>query len=291
MTRPGATGADWRLLLTFDLQRHRLDAAVLTDAQGAEGFAHSAPQPDDLCLGDRAYGTRANVLVTVRAGALALVRIAWNTFPLRHRDGAPFDLPAALATVAHGASASWAVRMAPRHHDDPVVDGRLVVSRLPVAEAARARERARKHHRNTAKRTARGRQAQLQPVTLLAAECLILFTTLPVDRATDAQLVALYRLRWQIELAIKRLKSILGLAQLTARHAALCRAVLLAKLLLAVLAEDLCADAEVFSPADHARRTPGAPAQYLGLAAAGLGNPPGGHPRRAHPHRLDRPAA
>lgn len=291
VTRPGATGADWRIMLTFDLQRCRLDAAVLTAAQGAEGFAHSAPQAEDICLGDRAYGTRANVLATVRAGAQALVRLAWNNFPLRHPDGRRFDLPAALPTVAHGALGSWEVQMAPCRQRDPVVHGRLVVSRLPAAEAARARERVHKHHRKTAKRNASGRKAQLQPMTLLAAEYLILFTTLPVGQATAAQIVALYRLRWQIELAIKRLKSILGFAHLTARHTALCRAVLLAKLLLVVLVDDLCADAEAFSPSDHARRTPGASPQYLGVDAAGLGNPPGRHPRRIPPRGVGQPAA
>jgi hypothetical protein len=82
--------------------------------------------------------------------------------------------------------------------------------------------------------TPSGRKAALHPHTLVAAEYLILFTTVPASRASAAQIVALYRFRWQIELATKRLKSVLGLAHLTARHDDLCRAVLSAKLLLAV---------------------------------------------------------
>lgn len=290
VTRPGATGPDWRLHLTIDLQRQRVDAVTLTDAHGAEGFAHSEVQAGQVVLGDRGFGTRANILATHRAGAFALVRIAWNTFPLCHPEGPRFDLLAALATVAPGTVASWAVQMAPSRRSDPVVHGRLVVSRLPAADAARARDRAQHRHRKTAKRNAHGQQATLQPATLLAAEFLILFTTLPASRATEAQLVALYRLRWQIELAIKRLKSILGLAHLTARHPALCRAVLLAKLLLVVLVDDLCADAEAFSPsAPH--RAARASAQPVELAAPRLGNRADSRAPRLAPRRLGHPAA
>ncbi|HEY3416797.1 MAG TPA: hypothetical protein VGM23_07935, partial [Armatimonadota bacterium] len=63
--RPGATGPDWRLHLTFDLHRLRLDALEVTDAQQAEGLSRSAPGPGDLVVGDRNYGTRPNVLAAV----------------------------------------------------------------------------------------------------------------------------------------------------------------------------------------------------------------------------------
>src|SRR5208282_1557395 len=51
--------------------------------------------------------------------------------------------------------------------------------------------------------------------------------------ATDV--LALYRLRWQIELAFKRLKSLAGLDLLPARSAALGRAWIAAKLIIATL--------------------------------------------------------
>ena len=47
--------------------------------------------------------------------------------------------------------------------------------------------------------------------------------------------LALYRLRWQIELAFKRLKSLAGLDLLPARSAALGRAWIAAKLIIATL--------------------------------------------------------
>ena len=52
---------------------------------------------------------------------------------------------------------------------------------------------------------------------------------------------ALYRLRWQIELAIKRLKSILHIDRLPAKHPDLARTWLHAHLLLALLLDDITA--------------------------------------------------
>lgn len=286
VARPGATGTDWRIHLTYDLQRLWLDHLELTDAQQAEALARSAPQPGDLVVGDRYYGTRANVLAVVLAQAHVLVRIGWNALPLLTDTGQVFPLFAHLRTVAHGAQQAWDVQMKPSRRSDPPVIGRLVASRLPADAAAAARERVRKQHKKTAKKNAHGHPAQLQPETLEAAEYLLLFTTVPAAWASAAQLVALYRFRWQIELAIKRLKSILGLAQLTARHTALCRAVLLAKLLLAVVVDTLCADAEAFSPLPGVGRPGTASAQSVGPHPTRVGNAPCRYPR-GHPlHHL-----
>ena len=74
-------------------------------------------------------------------------------------------------------------------------------------------------------------------VTDLDAECL------PAVQALE-----LYRLRWQIELVFKRLKSLLGLGNLRAKNGALARTYLLSKLLGALLVEELSVRALSFFP-------------------------------------------
>jgi hypothetical protein len=59
-------------------------------------------------------------------------------------------------------------------------------------------------------------------------------TTAP-DAATPDQLVSLYRLRWQIEIAFKRLKSLMNIDELPAKDPELARSWLSAKLLTALL--------------------------------------------------------
>src|ERR1700760_2927608 len=66
--------------------------------------------------------------------------------------------------------------------------------------------------RQPAERASRKDQRKrVDPRTLACADHLILLTSLPPARFTVAQLGALYRLRWQIELLFKRLKSLLHL--------------------------------------------------------------------------------
>jgi IS4 transposase len=50
---------------------------------------------------------------------------------------------------------------------------------------------------------------KLDPRSLIAAEFMILATSLPRKGYTAKAVLAVYRLRWQIELAFKRLKSLL----------------------------------------------------------------------------------
>ena len=44
-------------------------------------------------------------------------------------------------------------------------------------------------------------------MTLASARFLMVLTSLPADKAAAAEALAAYRLRWQVELAFKRLKS------------------------------------------------------------------------------------
>ena len=52
-------------------------------------------------------------------------------------------------------------------------------------------------------------QSKLDDRSLTAAEFVILATSLPEIGFPAAEMLAVYRLRWQIELAFKRLKSLL----------------------------------------------------------------------------------
>lgn len=67
----------------------------------------------------------------------------------------------------------------------------------------------------------------------------MLATTLPAEGYPAAEVLAAYRLRWQIELAFKRLKSLLHIDRLRARTPAGARTWLYAHLLLALILDDL----------------------------------------------------
>ncbi len=73
------------------------------------------------------------------------------------------------------------------------------------AAAAKARDRVRRESQRNG--------TVLQPQTLEAAAYVFIFTTLP-KQVSAAQVLEIYRLRWQIELEFKRLKSLIALGHL-----------------------------------------------------------------------------
>src|SRR5207253_2033928 len=112
---------------------------------------------------------------------------------------------------------------------DGVVALRLVAQPLPAAAAEAARRRLR--------RAASKKGRTLDRRSLDAAGYVVLVSNLAPDAWTTAEVLALYRVRWQVELAFKRLKGIWRLGDLRARTAELAQLHLLGTLLAALLAE------------------------------------------------------
>jgi IS4 transposase len=76
----------------------------------------------------------------------------------------------------------------------------------------------------------------------------MVFTTLPATLLGASGVLELYRYRWQIELAFKRLKQLLKLGRLPHKTLDIARTWILAKLVVALLLETLYRNARVFSP-------------------------------------------
>ena len=117
---------------------------------------------------------------------------------------------------------------------------RLVVVRKSVAATERDRERVRREV------TRKGKVPTQR--TLDACRFAFLLTSVPDHEADDAAIANLHRLRWQIELAFKRWKSTLGLANLRADDPDLARAYRYGKLVAALLADRMARQWGAFSP-------------------------------------------
>ena len=117
---------------------------------------------------------------------------------------------------------------------------RLCAVRKSQAAAERAQRKAR--------RKAQRKQHRLRADTLALSEYLLVVTNLEPQGWNAAHVLELYRCRWQVELAFKRLKSLLKLGHLPKNDPDSSRAWLQLKLLLALIIEKLCQDARFFSP-------------------------------------------
>jgi len=131
-----------------------------------------------------------------------LVRYNRGTLPVYGIKGQRIDVLKRLSKLRTvGRVKQWNVWVHPQSSDR--IPGRLCATRLPKDKAEEARQRLRKEYGSNVTKEA-----------LKAADYLIVFTTVPRDRLSCKQVLQLYRLRWQVELHIKRDKSIAGLNEL-----------------------------------------------------------------------------
>ena len=145
----------------------------------------------------------------------------------------------------------------------PALGLRLVAVRKPAHAIAESRRKAR--------RAAQRERSQISGNTLIAAEWVILVTSLPPEDYSADDVLALYRLRWRIELAFKRLKSLIGLKAPPGVDERSAKPYVLAHLLVILLLEPLIDEFEDFSPLGTSRLTrPGAWRLLLQLTATFL---------------------
>ena len=233
----GATGTDWRVHYAINLADLQCDFFELSDARGGETFRRIPVRAGDLLLGDRAYGNPPGIDSVAARGGSVLVRVNQKALPLYHADDRPIRLAAWLKTVRLGE-----VRELPAwvHCENRAIAGRLVAVKRGRQAASRARLRT--------EQRAKRRQERVSKEALFLAGYVFLWTTIPADVMSSIHVMELYRVRWQIELAFKRMKSILGLGQLPKTSDASARAWIHGKLFVALLIERLLDAAEHFSP-------------------------------------------
>lgn len=255
---PGADRTTWRLHVGYDLATGQVDQLELTDLHGAETLQRLTYARGDIVLGDRYYARPRDLRPVIDAGADFIVRTGWNSVRLLQADGEPFDLFAALAAQAEQES-ELQVRVHEGRTGTPPPEPlllRLVVRRKDPEQAEAEQKRLLKD--------AKKRGKQPDPRSLEAAKYILLLTSLPDAAFPPADILTLYRFRWQIELAFKRFKSLAGLDMLPAKKPELARAWVYARLIVAIIAEQIAGQVPESSPSglDGATRKPIALAPY-----------------------------
>jgi hypothetical protein len=240
--QPGADRTTWRLHVGYDLATGQVDQLELTDVHGAENLQRLTYRPGDIVLADRYYARPRDLRPVIDAGADFIVRTGWNSLRLLQANGEPFDLFAALA-----AQTEQEGEVQVRVHEgitgasplQPLIL-RLVIRRKDPQHVEAEQRRLLKDAKK------RGKQPDQR--SLDAGKYILLLTSLPVDVFPPADILALYRFRWQIELAFKRFKSLAGLDTLPAKNPELARAWIYARLIVAIIAEQIAGQVPDSSP-------------------------------------------
>jgi len=237
---PGPTGSQWRIHYSLLLPTLDCDSFELTPTHGqgsAERFGHFVFRPGELVLADAGYCHAAGIAAVVEQQADVCVRLNPHALPLFDEQGEVFSMSTALAGLRRaGQAAEWPVWI---HSGPQWMTGRVCAIRKSRAAIERARRRLREKQQN-------GKSVGEQ--TWKYAEYVLVFTTLPGQHATTRQVLECYRLRWQVELTFKRLKSIAQLGHLPKHHDQSSRAWLYGKLLVALLTQKLARLGKTISP-------------------------------------------
>lgn len=237
VTTPGQKTQDYRIHLGFDLAQMRIADVELTPTSEGESLQHHIRGHGEVLLADRGYGKPPQVAAALSRGAHVVVRIHYLTMPLETSKGGRLDTLSLLETLDTHELGDWPVFL--RHGKR-----RFALRLVAVKKSRAAAEQAMTKARHKAQKNG---TVKADPRSLRAAQYTYVLTDLTSEEINAAHVLELYRLRWQIELAFKRIKSLLHL-NLRARSDDLARTYLLANILGALLIDELSSNALSFFP-------------------------------------------
>jgi hypothetical protein len=232
---PGATGSTWRLHYMIDLSTLTCEQLLVTLPQEGETLTRFEVQANDVLMADRGLAHRRGIRHVLKHQGDVVVRMNMVSVPLEDDQGRALALLPKLRKLKRGQAQDWPAWV----RDD---QGVMAVRVCAIKKSEQHTRRAQDKLREVAAKKGR----QLQPDTLEAAGYVVVLTTL--QGVSAHQIMEMYRHRWQIELAFKRLKSLLHLGHLKKTDPIGAKAWLQGKLFAATLIETLIAVGERFSP-------------------------------------------
>jgi len=224
---PGAAGTEWRAHVMVDPATGKFLSVELTNASGGERLARYPFTAGDIVLGDRAYATARGLEAIKAAQADVVVRL--NPHTLR------------LCSVTRQ-------RIQILEEAIPPIGEKTFDLLVPIPPEGWKHGKSKSH-----KPWPLGKAKDWISVRVVAARTrpghvIWILTTLPASALSAVQVLELYRLRWQIELLFKRLKSLLHLDTLPSRQGPTARSWMLARFLAAALAQKLLDPSGALSP-------------------------------------------
>ena len=250
---PGAITAVWRLHYTMDIDTLSCQEMQITSTRVGESLTRFAVRQGDVIIADRGFANRRGVNHILDHGGDVLVRMNLCSLPLQDEHGAPFVQLPNLRTLQAGQTGEWPATL-------QGTKGALAVRVCAYRKTdEQCIESERKYRQYINKK-----QQKFNADTLEASAYVVVVTTL--NSLDAAGILALYRHRWQVELAFKRMKSLLGFGHLKKKDAEGAKAWLQGKLFVACLIERLIALGDHFSPGEGLQHEKTSAATSLSLA-------------------------
>ena len=256
---PGATGIDWRVHAVVDPESGRIQSVEVTDRRGGESFRRHELQPEEIILGDRMYCTAPGIHSVVKQNAHVLARVNPQSIRVCNLKKEKINL------LRYGVAL-------------PRMGSMGLDVLIPVPP-----EKTTKSHKtwDLAKAVA-WIPGRIVVVRTIKGNVIWVLTTLTPGQISDEKILELYRVRWQVELLFKRLKSLLHFDALPSGGGPTAKTWILARLLAAAMAQKMVRPA---GPFPRGRSRPGETplhAQFMvKVSHDALGSKGGGTLRRS----------
>ncbi len=221
---PGGKAVQWRAHVLVNPATGGFSRVELTDDSGGEKLSRHVFDPGDIVLGDRAYGTARGLYAVREAGAHSVVRITPGNIRTCDQHRQPLSLSDFESQVPTVGAVEYPISVPvppPPTKSHKIWKTKRAIAWIP-ARAIAARTR--------------------------SGDVIWIVTTLDANQLPALQTMALYRLRWQIELFFKRLKSLLHIDTLPSREGPTAKSWILARLIAAALAQRLVQPSGPLSP-------------------------------------------
>lgn len=256
----GSKAVHWRAHVRINPATGGFQAVELTDDSGGEKLSRHRVAPGELILGDRAYGTARGVHWVRQAEGHVVVRFNPVTLRTCDEQRQRIHLKEKETQVPAVGAVEFSILVPvppPKTKSHKTWDSAKAIAWIP-ARAIAARTR--------------------------TGEVIWVLTTLNVELLPALAALSLYRLRWQIELLFKRLKSLLHLDALPSRQGPTAKSWMLSRLVAAALAQRLVQPSGPLSPWGYELRAePSHPQSLVALPNDSVGPP--------HRHSGERPLA
>jgi hypothetical protein len=221
---PGQKAVQWRAHVSINPATGGIRAVELTDDSGGEKLGRHRFGAGEVVLGDRAYATARGLYAVRQDEGHAVVR--FNPATLRTCD-----------------EKRRRIHLADKEPEIPRVGAAEFKITIPVPPTPTRSHKTWNSAKAIAWISARAIAARTR-----TGEVTWVLTTLSAKQMPAVGILGLYRVRWQIELLFKRLKSLLHLDALPSREGPTAKSWMLARLIAAALAQRLVQPSGPLSP-------------------------------------------
>jgi len=275
----GASGRTYRLHYGIDIFGMSSTSHKITTQDIGETLTNFKLEPGDLAIADRAYGTQNSIVHCLNAGADFVLRLRANHFCLYDAKGSKVDIISKISGLKHeettevlGFIKSKGIINETNNNNNSdtnytndnnnnsdtnytndnnnnsdtnngnLIPVRICVRRKSAVDCEKSKKKLLREKTSKQRRNVRDK-------TIKFNEYVVVATSLSKD-ITAEEVLETYRLRWQIEILFKRLKSILDFGELPKKSEESSLAWLNGKLMVALLIEQFLGTS-LFFPDDN----------------------------------------